>query len=130
MGSADRAWVLVIEDARDQAELCAEVCAGAGFNAITAATGVQGYRKARDLQPDVIVLDLALPDVDGWDVSRRLKMDERTKHIPIVMLTARHEPRNLQRAAEAGCTAYLTKPCPPAELVVVLKSALAERERV
>jgi DNA-binding response OmpR family regulator len=66
----DGAWVLVIEDDRDQAELCADVCANAGLNAMTVGTGLQGYWKARYLQPAVIILDLVLPDSDGWEICR------------------------------------------------------------
>jgi CheY-like chemotaxis protein len=121
--------VLVIEDARDQAELCADVCAQAGLNTMTAATGIQGYHKACGMEPGVIVLDLALPDVDGWDVCRRLKVDARTRDIPIVILTARDEPGNIERAAQEGAVAYLKKPCPPADLVAAIKRVLWEGER-
>jgi CheY-like chemotaxis protein len=106
VGSFDSAWVLVIEDARDQAELCSDICTEAGLNAMTAATGVQGYRKACDLQPAVIVLDLMLPDTDGWEVCRRLKTDARTKLIPIVILTARDEPNSL-----AAPRRHMTRAC-------------------
>ena len=122
--------MLVIEDAKDQAELCADICAQAGLNVMTAATGVQGYRKARDLQPALIVLDLVLPDTDGWETCRRLKTDGRTKAIPIVILTARDEPDNVQRAAQAECAGYLKKPCPPADLVEMIHMALRDRESV
>ena len=127
MTSINTAWVLVIEDLRDQAELWSDVCAEAGLNAMTAATGVQGCEKARDSQPAVIVLDLMLPDIDGWEVCRRLKNDSRTRDIPIVILTARDEPRGARRAAEAGCAAYLKKPCAPTELVAVIKRMLREQ---
>ena len=130
MGSFDSAWVLIIEDARDQAELCSDICTEAGFNAMTAATGVQGYRKACDLQPAVIVLDLVLPDTDGWEICRRLKTDGRTKIIPIVILTAREEPNAAQRAAHAGCAGYLKKPCPPADLVALITRVLRQQESV
>ena len=130
MGSFESAWVLIIEDARDQAELCSDICTEAGFNAMTAATAVQGYRKACDLQPAVIVLDLVLPDTDGWEICRRLKTDGRTKIIPIVILTAREEPNGPQRAAQAGCAGYLKKPCPPADLVALITRVLRQQESV
>lgn len=130
MGSPNTAWVLVIDDLRDQAELWSDVCAEAGLNAMTAATGVNGYRRACDVQPAIILLDLALPDLDGWEVCRRLKTDDRTKNIPIVILTARDEPHGARRAQEAGCAAYLKKPCPPADLVAVLKRVLREQNAV
>ncbi len=119
---------MVIEDARDQAELCADVCAEAGLNAMTAGTAVQGYRKARDLQPAIIILDLVLPDTDGWEICRRLKTDKRTNGIPIVILTARDEPNGASRATEAGCAGYVKKPCPPADLVAVISRVLREQE--
>ena len=126
----DTAWVLVIEDLRDQAELLSDVCAEAGLNAMTAATGVQGYRKALDSQPAIILLDLMLPDIDGWEVCRRLKTDDRTKRIPVVILTARDEPHAARRATEAGCAAFLRKPCPPTEVVAVITRVLRERQAV
>ena len=130
MRAINSAWVLIIEDVRDQADLGADVCVEAGLNAMTAATGVERYRRACDLQPAVIVLDTMLPDIDGWETCRRLKTDARTKHIPIVVLTARDEPANLRRAAQAGCAAYLKKPCHPADFIATIKRVLREHESV
>jgi PAS domain S-box-containing protein len=126
-GSWKGGWVLVVEDDRDQAELCADICAQAGLNVMTAATGGQAYRKARDLEPALIVLDLALPDTDGWDICRRLKRDERTRSIPIVILTASNDPDSVKRATQVGCAGYLRKPCPPADLVATIHRALGDR---
>lgn len=130
VGVTDAAWVLVIEDLRDQAELWSDVCAEAGLNAMTAATGVQGYQRARDSQPSIILLDLMLPDIDGWELCRRLKTDDRTSRIPIVILTARDEQHGDRRATKAGCAAYIKKPCPPADLVAVIRRVLHEQETV
>lgn len=113
METINTAWVLVIEDLRDQAELWADVCAEAGLNAMTAATGVQGHRRAHDLLPAIILLDLMLPDIDGWEVCRRLKADDRTQSIPVVIPTARDEPHGARRAQKAGCAAYLKQLNPP-----------------
>ena len=124
------AWVLVVEDLRDQAELWSDVCVEAGLNVTTAATGEQGYRKARDGRPAVVLLDLVLPDIDGWEVCRRLKANDGTKGIPIVILTAREEAHGARLAQQAGCAAYLKKPCPPTELVAVLKRILTEHQYV
>lgn len=84
----------------------------------------------RHRQPAIVLLDLLLPDIDGWEVCRRLKADDRTKAIPIVILTAHYEPHAARRADEAGCVAYLLKPCGPAELVAVIKRVLAEQASV
>lgn len=102
----------------------------AGLNVTTAATGEQGYRKARDSQPAVILLNLVLPDIDGWNVCRRLKTDDATKGNPIVILTARDETHGPRLAQQLGCAAYLKKPCPPTELVTVLKRVLTEHQYV
>src|SRR5688572_16702693 len=130
MAGINTSWVLIIEDLRDQAELWSDVCLQAGLNSMTAATGIAGYRRACDSQPAAIVLDLILPDVDGWEVCRRLKTDARTMHIPIVVLTARDERQGARRAKQAGCAAYLRKPCPPADLVAVLTSVLQDQEAI
>jgi DNA-binding response OmpR family regulator len=66
MASIASAWVLIIEDLKDQAELCSDVCAETGLNAMTATTGALGYRRACDTRPAIILLDLMLPDMDGW----------------------------------------------------------------
>jgi len=106
-------WVLIIDDLRDHADLWSDACAAAGLNVMTAATGEQGYRRARESRPALILLDLMLPDIDGWEVCRRLKSDDRTRAIPIVVLTARDEPNGTRRAQHASCAAFLRKPCPP-----------------
>jgi two-component system, cell cycle response regulator DivK len=120
-------WVLVVEDQRDQAELCSDICADVGLNTMTATTGLTGIERARNTRPLLILLDVMLPDIDGWEVCRTLKADDRTKAIPIVILTARDEPRAERRARDAGCAAYLRKPCPPDELLRVLKRVLGEQ---
>lgn len=130
MAFTDKVWVLVIEDIPDQAELWSDICAQASLNAMTATTGVKGYQRAADLQPAIILLDLMLPDIDGWEVCRRLKTDGRTKTIPIVILTARDEPHSERRATAAGCAAYLKKPCPPDELIATIRKVLREQQTV
>jgi len=104
-------WILFIEDRPDDSELYAERLQAVGLNVITAPTGAQGLAKAVALQPSVIVLDLMLPDVDGWDVCEQLRREPRTSEIPVVILTARFERGLRQRAHELGCAGYLTKPC-------------------
>jgi len=127
-GPSRARWVLVIEDLRDQAELCLDVCTQAGLNATAAATGAQGYKKACNTRPDLILLDLMLPDMDGWDVCRQLRSDPLTSDIPIIVLTARDEPHGARRAREEGCAAYLRKPCSPADLVATIKNVLNGKE--
>jgi CheY-like chemotaxis protein len=104
-------WILFIEDRPDDSELYAERLQAVGLNVITAPTGAQGLAKAVALQPSVVVLDLMLPDVDGWAVCEQLRNEPRTCEIPVVILTARFESGLRQRAHDLGCAGYLTKPC-------------------
>ncbi|MBI2188734.1 MAG: response regulator [Acidobacteria bacterium] len=127
---AGAAWVLIIEDVRDHAELWSDVCADLGLNAMMVPRGIDGWRRARDTRPVLVLLDLGLPDIDGWEVCRRLKADDATRDIPIVVVTARDEPGGARRAAQAGCAAYLTKPCRPADLVAVIRKVLGDRQSV
>jgi CheY-like chemotaxis protein len=96
-----------------------------GFRVITAADGPTALLAARTERPDVIVMDLSLPHMDGWEATRRLKRDPRTEHIPIVACTAHVLGRSCERAVDAGCNAYLTKPCLPIELFAEVRRVLA-----
>jgi two-component system cell cycle response regulator DivK len=77
--------------------------------------------------PDIILMDLALPKMDGWEATRRLKTDERTKHIPIVALTGHALAGYAEGARQAGCDAFVTKPCLPDALVAEIQRMLASR---
>ena len=78
----------------------------------------------RDLLPDIVLMDLALPRMDGWEATRRLKADPKTKHIPIVALTGHALAGHAEGAREAGCDAFVTKPCLPDVLVAEIKRVL------
>jgi two-component system, cell cycle response regulator DivK len=107
------ALVLVVEDYEDTRALLASFLREAGFRVQTANDGVGGSQKAVALKPDLIVMDLGLPALDGLAASRRLKRDERTRRIPVVAMTASGDESRRRRAAEAGCDGFLAKPCPP-----------------
>jgi CheY-like chemotaxis protein len=77
--------------------------------------------------PDIILMDLALPRMDGWEATRRLKTDERTRHIPIVALTGHALAGHAEGARQAGCDAFVTKPCLPDALVAEIQKMLAAR---
>jgi two-component system cell cycle response regulator DivK len=117
--------VLVVDDFEDNRELFAEFLALSGFRVAEAATGREAIDRAFALIPDVIVMDLSLPEVDGWEATRRLKSDPRTCHIPVVALTGHVLADHSREAHEAGCAAFLTKPCLPEALVVEVRRALA-----
>ena len=96
-----------------------------GCEVIAAYDGENGLARARETQPDIIVLDVRLPDITGWNVCAILKSDPATARIPIVVLTAAADPAVAQQAMEAGCAAHLLKPCYPDELTRTIFSLVA-----
>ena len=108
--------VLIVDDYAEGREICAEYLAFRGFRVATAEDGIEALEKTRDLLPDVILMDLSLPRLDGWEASRTLKGDERTRHIPIIALTAHALSSARDRAVAAGCDSVVTKPCLPRRL--------------
>jgi len=84
---------------------------------LPAANGAEALKLAALLAPDIVVLDLGLPDIDGWEVARQLKANERTKALPIIALTGADLPHEVISAMRAGCDRHLAKPCAPAALL-------------
>jgi len=117
--------ILVVDDTRDTRELFVEYLRIAGFRAEQAASGTEALDKAAALRPSAIVMDLEMPDMDGWEATRRLKADERTRAIPVVALSAHVMEGARRKASEAGCAGFLPKPCYPAQVSDELKRVLA-----
>jgi DNA-binding response OmpR family regulator len=115
--------VLVIDDEPDVLMLCRVNLQLAGHEVVEAANGKDGLELARTLVPDVVVLDVMLPNVDGLTVLSELASSEATRHIPVVMLTAKTQLEDRRKAWRAGCTEYLTKPFSPIELVELVGRA-------
>ena len=102
--------VLIVDDAHDDRQMYTTYLGVHGFRVETAADGEQALRMVRMARPDVIVMDLSLPHLDGWEATRRLKHDPATTNVPVVALTGHVENRSVERALEAGCDAYVVKP--------------------
>jgi CheY-like chemotaxis protein len=119
--------VLVVDDVAHGREIFAEYLEFRGFRVATAEDGLEAMEKAFDLRPDVILMDLSLPGIDGWEATRRLKQDERTRSIPIIALTAHALASAHDRAMEVGCDAVVTKPCIPKDLEAEVRRQLALR---
>jgi CheY-like chemotaxis protein len=119
--------VLVVDDFQDNREMFAEFLSLSGFRVAEAATGREAIDRGFELLPDVILMDLSLPELDGWEATRQLKNDPRTRHIPIVALTGHALADHSREAREAGCDAFLTKPCLPEVLVVEIRKMLDRR---
>jgi len=126
--------VLLVDDLEDQREIYRQYLEFVGYRVVTARDGFEGIDRALSMRPDVVVMDLAMPGLDGFETTQRLKMLEGTRRIPVIALTAHGElPR--EWAIKAGCTAYLRKPCDPSDLTLEITAALraapspAETER-
>jgi CheY-like chemotaxis protein len=104
--------------------LYAEHLAISGFDVIEAEDGATAITDTTAQQPDVVLMDLSLPVVDGWEATRRLKADARTSHIPVVALTAHDGSGELERATLAGCDWFIPKPCPPDALANEIRRVL------
>ena len=128
MTSTLKPLVLVVDDYQDAREMYAEYLSFSGFRVEEASTGAEAIEKAFALRPDVILMDLSLPGMDGWTATRRLKNDERTKGIPVVALTGHALAGASEGARQAGCDAFVTKPCLPDELVVEVRRMLHRRD--
>ena len=98
-----------------------------GYRVAEASDGEQAIERTLALQPDIILMDLALPKMDGWEATRWLKSDDRTKHIPIVALTGHALSVHAEAARRAGCDGFVTKPCLPDALVTEIRRMLNAR---
>ncbi len=116
--------VLVIDDEAAIRLLCRVNLEAEGLTVLEAADGRAGVDRARAERPDVILLDVMMPGLDGWQAAEQLVADERTRDIPIVFLTARADFRDRERGLEAGGIAYLTKPFNPVELAPLIRNLL------
>jgi DNA-binding response OmpR family regulator len=115
--------VLVIDDEPDVLMLCRVNLEFAGHEVIEASNGKAGLELARTDLPDVVILDVMLPKVDGFTVLSELAGSDATDHIPVIMLTAKTQLADRRRAWRAGCVEYLTKPFSPIELVDLAERA-------
>src|SRR3954452_1654547 len=123
----ERPLVLIVEDQHDLRQLYAQELSLCGFDVIEAENGADAIAHTTSHVPDVVLMDLSLPVVDGWEATRRLKSDRRTAHIPVVALTAHDGSGELQRATHAGCDWFVPKPCPPDALITEVRRVLAGR---
>jgi two-component system cell cycle response regulator DivK len=117
--------VLVVDDFTDNREMYARFLEFSGFRVTQAANGQEALDRAFAQTPDLVVMDLSLPGVDGWEATRRLKKDARTKAVPVVAVTGHAFAGSSESALQAGCDGYIMKPCLPADLVAEIRRVLA-----
>ncbi|HYX88077.1 MAG TPA: response regulator [Gaiellaceae bacterium] len=121
--------VLVIDDEAPIRLLCRVNLEAEGMHVLEASDGPTGLEKARNDDPDVILLDVMMPGLDGWQVAEELLDDERTRSIPIVFLTARAEVRDRARGLDLGGIDYVTKPFNPVELAPLVRDLIDRVDR-
>lgn len=116
--------VLVVDDFEDNRAMYLEYLQFHGFRVAEAVNGQEAIERTRQLLPVVVVMDLSLPVMDGWEATRRIKADPRTRHIRIIALTGHAEPAHAKKALDAGCDDFIAKPCLPDTLLVRIREHL------
>ena len=116
--------VLIVDDAAEIRELWRLWLTYWGFSVEEARNGAEAIEKAQAAPPDLVLMDLWMPVLDGLEATRRLKEDSRTSHVPVLALSAQTLAPNAEAAAEAGATSFVPKPCDPDELLQHIRSAL------
>ena len=129
MAEASAKKVLVVEDDKDILQLVKMYLDNEGFRTVTASNGTEALRQARSEHPDLVVLDLMLPEVDGLEVCKKLRMAPQTAMVPIIMLTAKREESDTVVGLELGADDYVGKPFSPRALMARIKALFRRLER-
>jgi len=119
--------VLIIEDEKLIIVSTQMVLEAAGFRVESATNGEEGIAKARSRAPDLILLDIMMPGIDGWETLTRLKRDQATAGIPVVIFTAREHARGHQKSSEMGAADYFRKPFEPDELIELVEKHVGQK---
>jgi CheY-like chemotaxis protein len=121
--------VLVVDDERSIRLLCRVNLTASGIEVLEARDGREALEVVRESRPDLVLLDVMMPEVDGWTVARELARDERTRDIPIIFLTARADPADRRRGQQLGGVGYLTKPFDPVAIGEYVEDTLQRLEK-
>jgi two-component system cell cycle response regulator DivK len=117
--------ILVVEDQEDNRRILRDLLASVGYEMIEAVTGEEGIALAEAQRPDLILMDIQLPGVDGYEATRRIKANDALRHIPIIAVTSYALSGDDTKALEAGCDAYIAKPYSPRELLAKIRQYVA-----
>lgn len=118
--------ILLVDDAQTVLLIEQMILGPGNFELVTATDGAQAVEMARSVKPDLILLDIVMPVMNGLDACRELRRLEETKAIPIIMVTTRSEEKNIELAYEAGCNDYVTKPIDGVELIAKVRDLVGE----
>jgi len=120
--------ILIVEDNEDNLMVYRTILEHVGYNVIEARDGEEGIARAREEHPDLILMDISIPRIDGWEATRRLKENEETRDIPIIALTAHALEEDREKALRVGCDGYLAKPVEPRRVVEEVKRYVGPAE--
>ena len=123
MGSMKR--ILVVEDTPDNRQIMRDLLTSAGFEVIEAGDGANGVEAAMRYQPELILMDMQLPGIDGYEATRRIKAHPETHRIPVVAVTSYALSDDASKARAAGCNGYVAKPFSPRQLLATVRSLLS-----
>ena len=118
--------VLIIEDEKLIIVSTQMVLEAAGFRVESAVNGEEGISKAKSVRPDLVLLDIMMPGIDGWETLTRLKRDPETSSVPVIILTAREHSRDHQKSTEMGAADYFRKPFEPDELIELIQKHISQ----
>jgi CheY-like chemotaxis protein len=121
-----RPLVLLADGHADTCELYATSLSTLGFETTTVSSGADAFAQAWQTHPDIIVTEVSLPELDGWEFIRDVRRDPRTRDIPVVIVTSDGQARARERADQEGCSAFVLKPCLPEDLAMTLRGVLNE----
>jgi DNA-binding response OmpR family regulator len=119
--------ILVADDEEDVRELVAYRLSRSGYDVIDAVDGEEAFRLATEHVPDLMVLDVMMPRLDGYELTRRVRAEESLRSVPVILLTARSQETDVSRGFEVGADDYLRKPFNPDELVARVRAVLGRR---
>ena len=118
--------ILVVEDHEDNRRILRDLLTSSGYEMIEAVNGAEGLAMAKTHKPDLILMDISIPIIDGWEATQVLKHDPETRQIPIIALTAHALASDREKAMEVGCDGYLAKPCEPRAVVAEVQRFLGK----
>jgi two-component system cell cycle response regulator DivK len=119
--------ILVVEDTEDNRRILRDLLTNAGFEVIEAIDGEKGVAAAAEHRPDLILMDIQMPIVDGYEASRRIKANPDVRHIPIIAITSFALAGDEEKTAAAGCEGYVPKPCSPRQVLAMVRDFLGEK---
>jgi two-component system, cell cycle response regulator DivK len=116
--------ILIVEDTEDNRQILRDLLTAAGYDLLEAVDGEQGVARAKTEKPDLILMDIQLPQIDGYEATRRIKADPALRHIPIIAVTSYALSGDEEKTRAAGCDAYIAKPFSPRQLLAKVRELL------